>query len=82
MYAIIFKLTYGYIKMTIRKNFLLEEEIVEQLKKLAQSNNMTQTGIIRELIEKEYQQSAIKERLEALYNFAGSGTGKFTESKK
>ena len=63
--------------MTIRKNFLLEEEIVEHLKKLAISSDMTQTQIIRNLIEKEYQQSAIKERLEALYDFAGSGTGEF-----
>ena len=67
--------------MTIRKNFLLEEEIVEQLKKLAISSNLTQTQVIRNLIEKEYQQSAIKERLEALYNFAGSGTGEFAEIK-
>jgi predicted transcriptional regulator len=67
--------------MTIRKNFLLEEEIVEQLKKLALSSNLTQTQVIRNLIEKEYQQSAIKERLEALYNFAGTGTGKFIENK-
>lgn len=61
--------------MTIRKNFLLDEEIVEQLKKLALSNNKTQTQVIKDLIAKEYQQSAIKEKLEALYNFAGSGTG-------
>ena len=67
--------------MTIRKNFLLEEEIVEQLKKLALNSNLTQTQVIRNLIEKEYQQSAIKEKLEALYNFAGSGTGEFTETK-
>jgi len=63
--------------MTVRKNFLLEEEIVEQLKKLAISNSVTQTQIIKNLIIKEYQESAIKERLEALYSFAGSGTGEF-----
>ena len=65
--------------MTIRKNFLLEEEIVEQLRKLAIDSNLTQTQIIRDLIEKEYQQSAIKERLEALYHFAGNSTGKFSK---
>jgi predicted DNA-binding protein len=63
--------------MSIRKNFLLEEEIVEQLRKLAVSSNLTQTQVIRDLIEKEYRQSAIKERLEALYHFAGNSTGKF-----
>ncbi|CAA6803491.1 MAG: Unknown protein [uncultured Sulfurovum sp.] len=63
--------------MTIRKNFLLNEEIVEHLKKLAQESNLTQTQVIKNLIEEEYQKIAIVEKLEALKSFTGSGTGLF-----
>lgn len=63
--------------VTIRKNFLLDEEIAEHLKKLAENNNMTQTQIIKNLIEEKYQEIAVQEKLEALTRFVGSGTGLF-----
>ena len=63
--------------MTIRKNFLLDEEIVEHLKEIAKANNTTQTEVIRNMIEEQYQKIAIKEKLEALKSFAGSGSGLF-----
>ena len=61
--------------MTIRKNFLLDEEVVEHLKKIAEENNTTQTQVIREMIEEKYEEISIKEKLEAIKAFAGSGTG-------
>lgn len=65
--------------MTIRKNFLLNEEIVEHLKKLAKESSLTQTQVIKNLIEEQYAKIAIAEKLEALKKFAGSGTGLFGE---
>ncbi len=67
----------GVEKMTIRKNFLLDEEIVEHLKEIAKANNTTQTQVIRNMIEEQYQKIAIKEKLEALHRIAGSATGQF-----
>lgn len=65
--------------MTIRKNFLLDEEIVEHLKEIAKVNNTTQTQVIRNMIEEQYQEIAIKEKLEAIKAFAGSGSGLYGE---
>jgi len=65
--------------MTIRKNFLLNEEIVEHLRKLAEQSNVTQTQVIKNLIEEQYAKIAIVEKLEALKKFAGSGTGLFED---
>ena len=65
--------------MTIRKNFLLDEEIVEHLKEIAKANNTTQTQVIRNMIEEQHQEIAMKEKLEALKAFAGSGSGLFGE---
>ncbi|MCH9741233.1 MAG: hypothetical protein K0U38_10430 [Epsilonproteobacteria bacterium] len=63
--------------MTVRKNFLLDEEIAEHLKKLAKNSNMTQTQVIRNLIEEKYQEIAVQEKLEALYRISGSSSGMF-----
>jgi len=61
--------------MTIRKNFLFDEEIVEHLKKIAAQENSNQTQVLKNLIEAKYQEISLQEKLEALYAFAGSGTG-------
>ncbi len=63
--------------MTIRKNFLLDEEIAEHLKKIAQDANTTQTQVIRNMIEERYQEISVKEKLEILHSLAGSSTGMF-----
>lgn len=63
--------------MTIRKNFLFDEEIVEHLEKIAQQENSNQTQVLKNLIEEKYQEISVQEKLEALYAFAGSGTGLF-----
>lgn len=51
--------------MTIRKNFLLDEEIVEHLKEIAKANNTTQTQVIRNMIEEQYQEIEGQKKLEA-----------------
>lgn len=65
--------------MTIRKNFLFDEEIVEHLEKIAQKEGKNQTQILRDLIEKSYERISLEEKLEALHAFAGSGTGLYNE---
>ena len=61
--------------MTIRKNFLFDEEVVEHLKDIASRENTSQTQVIKDLIEEKYEKYSIDEKLEAFYAFAGSGTG-------
>jgi len=61
-----YSLYIGNIIMTIRKNFIFDEEVSQHLKDIADRENTTQTQVMKDLIE---------EKLEALYAFAGSGTG-------
>ncbi len=61
--------------MTIRKNFLLDDEVVEHLKEMAIKENTTQTQIVRNLIEEKYEEISVDEKLKAFYAFAGSGSG-------
>ncbi len=51
--------------MTIRKNFLLDENIVEHLKEIAKANHTTQTQVIRNMIEEQYQGIEKQKKLEA-----------------
>ena len=61
--------------MTIRKNFIFDEEIAQHLKEIADRENTTQTQVVKDLIEDKYNEISVEEKLEALYAFAGSGTG-------
>jgi predicted transcriptional regulator len=61
--------------MTIRKNFIFDDEVVEHLKEIARREKITQTQVIKNLIEDKYEEISIEEKLEAFYAFAGSGTG-------
>jgi len=63
--------------MSVRKNFIFDEEIVKHLEQIATRREKTQTQIIKELIEKEYKEVSKEQKLEAFYKFAGSGTGLF-----
>ncbi len=63
--------------MSVRKNFIFDEEIVKHLEQIATRREKTQTQIIKELIEKEYKEVSKEQKLEAIYKFAGSGTGLF-----
>ena len=61
--------------MTIRKNFLLDDEIADHLKEIAIKENTTQTQVVRNLIEEKYEEISVEEKLAAFYAFAGSGSG-------
>lgn len=63
--------------MSVRKNFIFDDEIAEHLEKIAARRDKTQTQIIKELIEREYREVSKEEKIEAFYKFAGSGTGLF-----
>ncbi len=69
--------------MTIRKNFLLDDEIAEHLEKIAKKDNITQTQVIRNMIEEKYEKYSIEEKLEALERIIKSakklGPNKFLE---
>lgn len=64
--------------MTIRKNFLFDEDIVEHLEKIAKDADMTQTQVIKNMIEEKYEIISIKEKLEILHTLAGSSQGMYT----
>jgi len=63
--------------MTIRKNFLLDDEIAKHLEELAKKENTTQTNIVKNMIEEKYERYSIKEKLEALDRISGSCNGLF-----
>ncbi|MEA2028361.1 MAG: hypothetical protein U9N49_05250 [Campylobacterota bacterium] len=63
--------------MSVRKNFIFDDEIASHLEQIATRKQKSQTQIIKELIEKEYQEVSKEKKLEAFYKFAGSGTGLF-----
>ena len=52
--------------MTIRKNFLFEEEVAKHLEELAKVEGKTQTQIVQEMTEERYRQIRKKKKLEAL----------------
>ena len=72
--------------MTVRKNFLLNEEVAKHLEELAARENVTQTDIIRDMIEQRYEDIAREEKLEAFRSMiflpAGSLVGKSVQSIK
>ena len=61
--------------MTIRKNFIFDEETAQHLKEIAKREKTTQTKVVKDLIEEKYDEISMEEKLEAFYAFAGSGTG-------
>ena len=63
--------------MTIRKNFVFDEEIVDHLKEIAKRNGTTQTEIVRNLIEEKYQEISVAEKLQLLHDIADSAHGLF-----
>jgi predicted transcriptional regulator len=69
--------------MTIRKNFLLDDEIANHLEEIAKKENTTQSKIIRNLIEEKYEDISVKDKLDAfgqiLQSVEKSGTNPFLE---
>ena len=72
--------------MTIRKNFLFEEDVVKHLKDIAKKVDMTQTQVIKDLIEEKYTKITVSDRLEAFKSIVvmptGSLVGKSIQSIK
>lgn len=62
--------------MTIRKNFLFEQEVAEHLAELAKVEGKTQTQITQEAIEKTYKEMLKAKKLEALQKLKKSPTAK------
>ena len=62
--------------MTIRKNFLFDEEIAKHLEEIAKLKGQTQTQTVQTFIEEEYKKIATKKKLAILDKIAGSLTGK------
>ena len=58
--------------MTVRKNFIFDKETAEHLEELAKRDGKTQTQVVKDLIEDEYQIISKEEKLKAFYSFAGS----------
>ena len=63
--------------MTVRKNFIFEEDVARHLKEIAKKENITQTQVVKDLIEEKYEEYSVEEKLEAFYSFAGSCPGMF-----
>ncbi|MDQ7085619.1 MAG: hypothetical protein Q9M36_12215 [Sulfurovum sp.] len=62
--------------MTIRKNFLIDQKMAEELEKMAKEEGKTQTQITHEALEIYMQNKKREKRLEALDMLAGSLNGK------
>lgn len=62
--------------MTIRKNFLFEEQVAEHLAQLAKAEGKTQTQITQEAIERTYKEMLKAKKLKALQKLKKSPTAK------
>ena len=58
--------------MTIRKNFLFEQEVAKHLEELAKAEGKTQTQIVQEMTEERYKQIRKKKKLDALEKLKNS----------
>lgn len=61
----------------IRKNFVFKKEVAEHLQEIAKRENKSMTKVVEELVEKKYNEVSKEEKLKALKQLAGSGTGLF-----
>jgi len=52
--------------MTIRKNFLFEQEVAKHLEELAKDEGKTQTQIVQEMTEERYKLIRTKKKLDIL----------------
>jgi len=63
--------------MTVRKNFIFDEETAEHLEKLAKRDGITQTQVVKDLIAEEYKEVSKEEKLKAFESIVGSMPGAF-----
>jgi hypothetical protein len=76
--------------MTVRKNFVFDEEVAEHLAELAKQEKKSQTAFVQELIENRYRSEKVRKRKEAFRKtveladreFAGLLVGKSVQSIK
>jgi len=64
--------------MTIRKNFIFDENVAKHLEELAKLENKTQTQTIQELIEQKYKELEKKRKLEILNEVQNAFSGQLT----
>ncbi len=65
--------------MTIRKNFMFDEEVAKHLEEIAKSEGKTQTQVAQEAIEKAYKEITSQKRLEILEEIKDSFHGLLTD---
>ncbi len=65
--------------MTIRKNFLFDEEIARHLEEIAKLKGQTQTQTVQEFIQNEYKKINAKKKLAILDEIADSFHGLLTD---
>ncbi len=58
--------------MTVRKNFVFDEETAHTLEEIAKEEGITQTEAVKRAIEELQEKHKRKKRLEALERLAGS----------
>ena len=58
--------------MTVRKNFVFDEETAHTLEQIAKEEGITQTEAVKRAIEELQEKQKRKKRLEALEKLAGS----------
>ena len=58
--------------MTIRKNFIFDEETAYDIEEMAKEENITQTEVMKQDVKLLKQEKKRKKRLEALEKLAGS----------
>ena len=58
--------------MTIRKNFIFDEETAYDIEEMAKEENITQTEVMKQAVKLLKQEKKRKKRLEALEKLAGS----------
>jgi len=51
--------------MTVRKNFLLDDEVAKHLEEIAKKENTSQTNIIKKMIEQRYEEYSKEQKLAA-----------------
>jgi len=64
--------------MTIRKNFLFDEEVARHLEEIAKAEGKTQTQIAQEAIEERYKKISIAKKLAILDEIHDSFHGLLT----
>lgn len=63
--------------MTVRKNFVFDEEVARHLEELAKARHKSQTALVQEMVEENYKEIEKKKKREAFDGFVGSMSGAF-----